>query len=204
MKSTQNSNEYGDRKITKNSRDFQTCGCFFRALIWMGLFPSQSRTILIHMISYYVPISFSVPNVWLIGQSTLKAERCLFAKDGLPGPLLTVERPTDGHAEGTTGATAVKRRSVTAPATRVEWEILKIRPFTSILQNRLVLFHGLLLFTLYQVSCSFLLTLNELPREILKLWYRVTRASKLHQELATNCTLAEKHGGCNFPVIFAD
>lgn len=96
MKSTQNSNEYGDRKITKNSRDFQTCGCFFRALIWMGLFPSQNRTILIH--------------IWF----ELCTHFFFSTKDGLPGPLLTVERPTDGHAEGTTGATAVKRRSVTA------------------------------------------------------------------------------------------
>lgn len=114
MKSTQNSNEYGDRKITKNSRDFQTCGCFFRALIWMGLFPSQNRTILIH-IWFHIMYPFLFQYQCLTdGQSTLKAERCLFAKDGLPGPLLTVERPTDGHAEGTTGATAVKRRSVTA------------------------------------------------------------------------------------------
>ena len=54
-----------------------------------------------YMISYYVPISFSVP----------MSDRWT---DGPPGPLLTVERPTDGHAEGTTGATAVKPRSVTA------------------------------------------------------------------------------------------
>lgn len=61
------------------------------------------------------PIPISKQNYTYSYMISFYSTRFFFStKDGLPGPLLTVERPTDGHAEGTTGATAVKRRSVTA------------------------------------------------------------------------------------------
>ena len=161
----------------------------------MGLFPSQNRTILIH-IWFHIMYPFLFQYQCLTDGQMARQDHCL---------LLNDQR------------TAMRREPQELRLWSLEVWPRRPRPcwmrdsqnpsihqyFLCILQNRLfVLFHGLLLFTLYQVSCSFLLTLNELPREILKLWSRVTRASKLHQELATNCTLAEKHRGCNFPVNF--